>query len=460
MESLLVEEVLKAVNGRLLRGNLDDTISGVSTDTRSLNCGDLFFALNGQHDGHAFVGTAIEKGAAGIVVSRLDSVPSECGAAVIQVDDPLWALGDLAAYYRGKFDAKVIAITGSVGKTTTKEMLAEILGRKWRVLKNELNYNNEIGVPMTLFRLERNHEMVVLELAMRGLGEIRRLAKISKPSIGVITNVGMSHIERLGSQGTIAEAKGELLAELPGDGLAVLNYEDGYFTVMQESHAGKIVSFGSCAGADIVATKIHAKKDGSHQFTLKADGDSVQVKLPILGFHNVFNALAAAAVAVSLGVDLATIREGLESFQLPGMRMELVKTESGCTVLNDAYNASPASMSAAVRTLRAMKGYSRKIVVLGDMLELGDYSEKAHRDIGVVVAEGGLDLLVTVGDSAHSIADGARDAGFNAALVLSYSDSAEAGPALKSRLGTGDVVLIKGSRGMKMELIVEALQSA
>jgi UDP-N-acetylmuramoyl-tripeptide--D-alanyl-D-alanine ligase len=458
LERLPVQNVIEAVNGRLIHGTADGIVSGVSTDTRSLQPGDCFFALAGEHDGHEYVSQALALGATALVISKPESVPTDCTTAVIEVADPLWALGDLAAYYRRKFDARVIAITGSVGKTTTKEMLAAILERKWRVLKSESNYNNEIGLPLTLFRMDSTHEVAILELAMRGLGEIRRLAEISKPSVGVITNVGLSHIERLGSQGVIAEAKAELLHELPEDGLAVLNYEDGYFTVMRERHPGRIISFASCHGADVTAAKIEALSDGCYRFVLVANGDSVPVDLPVLGHHNVFNALAAAAVAVGLGVDLPTIRDGLESVQLPGMRMQVVEVWSGCMVVNDAYNANPASMSASIRTLRSMTGYSRKIAVLGDMLELGSYAEKAHREIGHLVAEGGVDVLVTVGSLAEAIADGARSGGLDDECVLSYSDSVKAGAELRERVGAGDIILIKGSRGMKMERIVDALE--
>lgn len=457
MESLTVREVNKAVKGKLLCGDPNGRITGVSTDTRTLTPGDLFFALIDQHDGHDFIEKALDQGASGVIVSK-DVCLSSNGAAAIKVSDPLWALGDLAAFYRRRFEARVVAITGSVGKTTTKEMLSAILMLKWKVLKSELNFNNEIGVPSTIFKMDSSHEIVVLELGMRGLGEIHRLASICKPSVGVITNVGMSHIERLGSQGAIADAKAEILANLPEDGLAVLNYEDGYFYVMKERHPGKIISFGSCTGADVIGTQIQAELDGKYHFILMAEEGAIKVKLPVLGHHNVFNALAAAAAAVALGVDLYTIRDGLESFDMPGMRMEFLQTQSGCTILNDAYNANPASMSAAIKTLRAVQGYGRRVAVLGNMLELGDYSEKAHRDVGHIAADG-VDLLVTVGEFGKVIADGARNAGLPAENILSYGDSDEAAQELKGRVGNGDVVLVKGSRGMKMEKIVEALNA-
>jgi len=458
VEQLSIREVVEAVGGSLLKGSPGSFVTGVSTDTRSIKRGDLFFALKGEHaDGHVYVGRALEAGASGVVISDESSVPLESNAAVVKVDDPLWALGELARHYRRKFDVRVVGITGSVGKTTTKEMLASILERKWRVLKNPVNFNNEIGVPLTLFELDRGHEAVVIEMAMRGLGEISRLAVIAGPQVGVITNVGISHIERLGSQGAIAEAKAELLAELPPDGLAVLNAEDGCFRLMCERFQGRVISFGSCASADVVATRTRFLSDGRCSFVLTWKGDSVEVKIPILGHHNVYNALAASAAAIGMGLDLQTIRDGIEGFSSPAMRMELVKCNRGYAVLNDAYNAGPASMLAALRTLRALKGYKRRIAVLGDMLELGDYAPKAHSDLGVAVVDNGVGMLVTVGCLAKEIADGAKAAGFPADAIRCYADSSEAGRKLRDEIVEGDIVLVKGSRAVKMEEIVRTL---
>ncbi len=458
MEALSVREIAEAVEGKLLRGNPDSLLTGVSTDTRSLRPGDLFFALVGENtDGHTYIPRAIESGAGGVIVSDAGAVPAVADVAVIQVDDPLWALGDLAKYYRSKFDVRVIGITGSVGKTTTKEMLAAIFERKWKVLRNPVNYNNEIGVPLTLFQLDRTHEVCVIEMAMRALGEIRRLAVIAQPSVGIITNVGISHIERLGSQGVIADAKAELLAELPPDGLAILNAEDGYFPVMSERYSGRVISFGSCPDADVRAGKMKSLKDGRYSFNLACKAGSVEVHMPVLGYHNVYNALAAAAAAYGVGLDMETIREGLESFATPAMRMELVKSKSGYAVLNDAYNASPASVVAALRTLAALQGYKRKIAVLGDMLELGDYGPKAHSDLGNTVKVNGIGMLVTVGSLAREIANGAKAAGLPEDAIRSYGDSIEAAGKLKGEVRPGDVILVKGSRAVKMEEIVRVL---
>lgn len=460
MEALTIREVVDAVGGVLVAGNGDWSVTGVSTDTRTLNPGDLFFALKSEEaDGHRFVSTAIEKGAGAVVVSDEVPVPDRCTAGFIKVDDPLWALGDLAKHYRGKFDVTVIGVTGSVGKTMTKEMLASIAERKWAVLKNVMNYNNEIGVPQTLLQLNRSHQVVVLEMAMRGLGEIRRLASIARPSIGIITNVGISHIERLGSQGAIADAKSELLQELPEDGVAVLNAEDGYHEVLASRFDGRVIKFGSCKHADVVGARIRQTELGNCSFVIMIAGGAIEVNLPVLGPHNAYNALAAAAAAIAMGLDLFTIRDGLENLSQPAMRMELVKSKAGFTILNDSYNASPASVTAALKTLHNLTGYSRKIAVLGDMLELGDYAPKAHRDIGSTLAAMRVDALITVGEMAKGIADGATSGGLSSSAVSSFESSGDAGVSLKGCLRDGDAVLVKGSRGMKMEEIVRVLLS-
>jgi UDP-N-acetylmuramoyl-tripeptide--D-alanyl-D-alanine ligase len=460
LESLSIQEIVDAVDGTLLQGRSDLVVTGVSTDTRSLASGDLFFALAGENsDGHRYVKTAIDAGASAVVLSDESAVPPGASVAVVKVPDVLYAFGDLAKFYRSRFNVRVVGITGSVGKTMTKEMLASILERKWNVLKNVMNYNNEIGVPQTLFQLDRSHEVVVLEMAMRGIGEIRRLASISQPSVGVITNIGLSHIERLGSQGAIADAKSELLSELPDDGVAVLNGEDGYFEVLQSRVGCKLVSFGSCKSANVVGARIKQTELGRYSFVVMVEGGAIEVKLPVLGQHNVYNALAAAAAANAMGVDLYTIRDGLQNFSQPAMRMELVKCKAGYVILNDAYNASPASMGAALKTLNSLAGYDRKIAILGDMLELGDYAPKAHHDVGNSVAASGVSMLVTVGDIARNIAEGAGAAGFPESSIQSYANSLEAGAAVKELLAPGDAVLIKGSRGMKMEEIARILLS-
>lgn len=453
-----IQEVIASTNGRLICGDPHALSSGVSTDTRSIRSGDLFFALKGENsDGHGFIESALKSGASGIVASEIDAVPAECGEPVIVVDDTLAALGDLAGYYRSKFDAKVIGITGSAGKTMTREMIASILERRFIVLKNEMNFNNEIGVPLTLFKLNRTHQAVVMEMAMRGPGEIRRLAEISWPSIGVITNIGMSHIERLGSREAIASAKSELLEELPPDGIAILNADDECYPVLRGRFAGRIISFGVSEDADVSASDMAADENGFYTFALRMPDCSTMVKLPVMGYHSALNALAASAAAYAMGVGIDDICKGLEGFTLPSMRMEFASTEGGYGVLNDCYNASPASMAAALQTLSSICGYTRKIAALGDMLELGDFAREAHYDIGASLIGTGVDVLVAVGELSRQIAEGARASGFPPDSIYWCIDSGDAASLMDDMVAAGDVILVKGSRGMRMERIARVL---
>lgn len=451
MQPTKISDVIAAAGGELVSGDKEGQATGVSTDTRTIRAGDLFFALIGENaDGHDYVGAAMEKGAAAAVVSR----PVEAEGTVISVPDTLAALGDLAAWYRRQFNVRAVAVTGSVGKTTTKEMIAAVLARRFRVLKNEGNYNNEIGVPLTVLQLGPEHQILVQELAMRLPGEIAELAEIVRPDIGVITNVGLSHIERLGTQDRIAAAKAELLEALQPEGLAVLNADDPYFGYLAGKSRGDVIAFAATAG-DIRGEDVKVDGDGRPSFTVAVGQTRFAVKLPLVGEHNVPNALAAVAVGLSFGVPTGEIVRALEEFSPPEKRANVLNSLGGWRIFDDTYNASPASMMSALRTLAAMSG-RRRIAVLGDMRELGDVADRAHLEVGRVAAESGLSVLVTVGELGRRIADGAREAGF-ARSIEEYRTSEEAAVALKEEVRPGDVVLVKGSRAMKMENVVEAL---
>lgn len=454
MEAMTIGQALSAVNGELIAGEPDAVITGVSTDSRTVKPGDLFFALEGEKfDGHNFVRAAFDAGAAGVVVSKA----TEARPTTILVGDTLTALGDLARYYASLFDARTVGVTGSVGKTTTKEMIAEILSRRFNTLKNEMNFNNEIGVPLTLFALTREHEAVVVEMAMRLQGEIRRLAYIAQPDTGVITNIGMSHIERLGSPDAIAEAKAELIESLPVDGLAVLPSDDRYFDFLRGRCSCRVVSFGLSENADVRARNLELDCEGGAGFDMfLRDQEPFRVKLNVVGEHNVLNALAAAVVGWHYGVPPDDIRLALEAFESPENRARILHSSRGYVVLDDTYNASPTSMSSALSTLSKMAG-TRKIAVLGDMLELGSYALEAHREIGHQAAKLGLTLLVTVGELARSIAEGAREAGMSAVETVETCD--EAAEMLKPVVQSGDLILIKGSRAIRLEKTVDRLIS-
>jgi len=436
-------------------------IKGVSIDSRTVKEGELFIALKGDRfDGHDFVPDAIRRGAWGALVER--SALEERYAAmsgltnVIPVEDTLVSLQEMALMHRKKYLIPVVGITGSNGKTTTKEMLASILLHKGPVLKNEGNLNNHIGVPLTLLKLNARHHAAIIEMGMSGLGEIATLARIAMPSVGVITNIGPAHLEFLGSIDTVARAKAELLQGLRSNGTAVLNGDDRYFETLRGKFSGRTLSFGLDAKADVRADGIRQGQDAT-DLVLHADGRSVKVRIRTAGRHNVYNALAAAAAAIALDQPLETVQYGLEDFRPVAMRSE-IRDLKGITVIADCYNANPASMQAALEMLASLRRGDRKlIVVVGDMLELGEAGPEAHRAVGRSAAELGIDLLVTVGPLSVNAAEGALRAGMAKDQVVEAGTTTRAAAVLRERAHPGDTVLVKGSRGMKMEKILEEL---
>ncbi len=456
MQPIKASEAVTACKGEVLSGDLDAKITGVSTDTRTLQPGDLFFALTGESsDGHKFLADALARGASGVVASR----KVETKQLAIRVEDTLIALGDLAAYYRGKFDPMLVGVTGSVGKTTTKEMIAAVAAARGPVLKNAGNFNNEIGLPLTLFELARKHKTAVVEMAMRGPGQIAYLGRIAKPSIGVITNIHMTHIELLGSMEAIADAKGELLDFLPVDGAAILNADDAYFDYLSRRSKARIISFGESPRADVRATSAGLDSKGCCAFDVTTPTGSFDVCVPVPGEHNIKDALAAIAVGEVLAIAHGSMREALAKFAPPEKRSNVIPARRGFVIIDDTYNASPASMESALKTLAMMEG-GRKIAVLGDMLELGDLAVQAHVDIGLAAREAGVDMLVVVGQLAKLISRAAIDAGLPVESVSEFDDSHEAAREVPAKLRERDVVLVKGSRALKMERVVEGLLGA
>ena len=457
---LAVENILTATNGRLIQGSAAGAITDVIIDSRKACSGSLFVPLVGTRaDGHDYIAEARGAGAASFVQKGhhlcAGLAAAASGAALIEVEDPLRALGDLAAYWRRRFDIKVIAITGSNGKTSTKEMASKIIERQFLTLKNPGNFNNLIGLPLSLFQLDPTHQAVVLELGMSELGEIERLAEICDPDLGLITNVGPSHLEQLKTLERVAAAKGELFAYLGPQDTAVVNTDDGRVAAMGTTTRARQLLYGSIRGQVHAAALRNADCFGT-QFDLHVMDNSAPVRLHVPGGQFVINALAAAGIAAGLGIGLADIKAGLEAFRgVPG-RMETVLV-AGCTVINDAYNANPVSTKAALAALAGFGPKRRTIAVLGDMLELGDGTAEFHREVGQTAARLYIDHLFITGDFAGHVRDGAAGAGMSPA-VLHVCDTLESlASRLKNMIAPDDVILLKGSRRMKMERVLELL---
>ena len=456
MVMLTVDDVSRALDRLLIaKGGWpgQEAFSRVVIDSRLAQRGDLFFALRGeQHDGHDFLEDAISHGAAGVVVARPPlGLPDN--VACFHVSDTLLALQHLAAYWRDKHDVRVIGVTGSVGKTTCKELIAAVLGHRYPVLKNEANLNTEIGVPLTLLGLRPDQRWATIEMAMYGRGDIALLCDIAKPQIGVVTNIGPVHLERLGSMGAIVAAKGELVESLPPDGLAVLNGDDPRAAGLAGRSKARVLLYGLSPQCQVRATEIASRGLEGVSFRLTLGEAAVAVSTPLPGRHHVYPALAAAAVAISEGLTLPEVAAALAEAR-PPLRLRVLAGVKGSTILDDSYNASPASMLAALDLLSEMKG--RRLALLGDMLELGEAEEEGHRQVGERAARA-CDALFLVGERARIMAEAARAAGL--AEVRVFESKEEAAASLKPELQGSDYLLVKASRGLALETVVEALRA-
>jgi UDP-N-acetylmuramoyl-tripeptide--D-alanyl-D-alanine ligase len=457
-----VDDVLAWTQGSLVHG-ADATFDGVSIDTRTLAVGQLFVAIAGERfDAHDFLEGAVGAGAGGLLV-QTDRVPKgdlPASLPVISVGDTTRALGALASGHRSRFEGPVVAVTGSNGKTTTKEMCAAILGADASCLKNAGNLNNEFGLPLTLLRRESVHERIVVELGMNHRGEIARLAAIARPTVGVITNVGTAHIEYLGSQDAIAEEKGDLVASLSADAVAVLNADDPRVRAQAARTRARLLLFGFSEDADVRARDVRPE-DGGFVFGLETPAGAVDARVAGLGRTAILNALAAAAAALGAGLAPDAIARGLATYLPVSGRLEPVPCGGGGLVINDTYNANPQSMEVALRILAERRGsaarHRRGIAVLGDMGELGEESDRAHENAGRLAATLGIDELYAVGRYAGIVAEGARDAGMDPAHVHTALDWQETGERVCADRRDDDQILVKGSRAMRMERIVELL---
>ncbi len=468
---LTLGHMLEALTGQPIAAA--QVITDAAIDSRLVIPGGLFVAIPGERsDGHEFVGEAFSRGAAVALISREvaacpklldlrsgqlpdpDVVPAV--PLCLQVEDTVEALQQIARHWRAQIPARVIGITGSVGKSTTKELAAEVLERRYRTAKNPGNLNNEIGLPLSMLRLTGAHQRAVLEMGFYVPGEIALLCEIARPQVGVVTNVSNVHLERAGSLEAIVAGKGELIESLPPApaGVAILNYDEPLVRGMAERTDAAIFYYGLSSQADLWASDVQGLGLEGVRFVLHYRGERMHVRVPLLGRHSVHTALRAAAVGLVEDLSWQEIITGLQGSQTQ-LRLVAVQGPGGALLLDDTYNSAPASAIAALNLLEELDG--RRIAVLGDMLELGDFEERGHRMVGARAAEV-ADELITVGWRARWIADEARRAGMQAATVVEIEDTPAAIRFLAGKIGDGDVVLVKGSRGMRMDEIVASLE--
>lgn len=461
------DTLARVCGGTVEFGSADAMASGACIDSRTVEPGCAFFALPGERsDGHDHLAEAIRRGAGVLVVTahreKLASHVGDAlahGVAVVRVPDALGALQAVASWHRGRLLCPVVGVTGSTGKTGTKDFMRAVLSRRLTVTATSGNRNNELGVPLTLLEAGPETGAVVVEMGMRGEGQIAELCEMARPDMGLVTNVGTSHIELLGSVDAIARAKGELVEAVPADGTVFLNGDDARSGTLAARAAATVVTYGLSEGCEVRADDVALDEMSAPSFRLHTPQGSIGVRLPVPGRHNVYNALAAAAVGLRLALTLDDVAAGLADARMTGMRMEVITTASGVTVVNDAYNASPSSMKAAIDTIDAMHVAGRRVAVLGDMGELGSLAELAHLEIGEYVAASSVDTLVTVGRRARRIADGARVSGMDPGRIRPCATPEEAVEVLDDLLEEGDAVLVKASRMMGLERVVEGVVS-
>jgi len=469
---LTLADVLEALTRNTVRiPNATAVITEASIDSRQVIPGSLFVAIRGENvDGHDFIADAFKRGASFALIQKdvpasfptldlraglsADSSLQPDSPLCLRVENTLSALQQIARFWRRKMDLRVIGITGSVGKSTTKEMVAEVLGTRYRTLRSPGNLNNEIGLPLTILRLGPGHERAVLEMGFYVPGEIQFLCDIAQPQIGVVTNVGTVHAERAGSQEAIARGKGELIQSLPSDGVAILNFDDPWVRKMEEKSKARVFFYGLSPEADLWADQIEGLGLDGIRFRLHYQGEVLHSHVPMIGRHSVHTALRAASVGLNDGLAWQEIFEGL-SHGHAQLRLVAVRSGNGALILDDTYNASPESMLAALNLLDEMDG--RKIAVLGDMLELGQYEKQGHEIVGMRAAQVAKVLLI-LGPRGHMIADAAQRAGMKSAQILEFEKPELVVDWLNQNLTSNDTVLIKGSHGLRMDRITAALE--
>jgi UDP-N-acetylmuramoyl-tripeptide--D-alanyl-D-alanine ligase len=469
--SFTIPEILAITGGALVRTGAWDTFCGVSTDSRTCQTGELFIPLTGErHDGHEFIPKAVYRGTRGVLVEEKILRPAGVGAGfkpaptipaevtVIAVRDTLTALGDLARAWRARFSVPVVGITGSCGKTTTKEMIAATLAPAFRVLKNRLNLNNLIGMPLTLLELEGTHEAAVVEMGMNAFGEIHRLTRIACPTIGVLTNVHPAHTEGVGDIAGVARAKGELIAALDHGARLIYNADDPWVARLAQDFRGPRLGFGLNAAAPLRATERQIRGRDGQTARLSYEGREWPLTLPAPGLHMLYNALAATAVGLVLGLAPGETAAALGRFRPIHRRSQVVTLSSGVHLLNDCYNANPGSMAMALATLMELRNCGRAAAAVGDMLELGNGAAADHRELGRRAARLGVEVLVIYGQFRQEVAAGAAEAGLAPDRIFPVARRADGARILRDLLGPGDWLLVKGSRSMHMEGLIDYLE--
>lgn len=462
MQKLSLEKIIKYSGAELLQGDRNKIIEEIVIDSREVKDNYLFIAVIGENqDGHLYLEEAVKNGAEAVIVDRkIDSqILDESGISVLKVNDTTRALQDIAHNYRKSFaDLKVIAVTGSAGKTTTKDLIFSVLNQKFNCLKTEGNYNNHIGLPLTLLRLTADKEFAVLEMGMSALGEIELLAKIAEPDFGIVTNVAAAHLEQLGSLENIAKAKKELIDQLQKKDTAILNYDNTYTRKMGETAESEVLFFGFEEGADIQALDYHFDSEKEYlSFKVKYENQDYTFNFKKAGRHNIYNAVTAIIIAFKIGLTPEEIQKGLLQVEFSANRMEFIELSNGCRIINDSYNANPLAVKAALDVLAELKA-GRKIAVLASMLELGSESELKHYEVGAYAADLNLDFLITIGRKAGKIADGAADK-MTLDKIIKMDNNQECIDFLAAESKSDDLILIKGSRANKLEEIAAELKN-
>jgi len=461
MKGILVKDIIRICGGKLICGNEETICGNFSKDTRQINEEDIYLGIKGEKfNGSVFYKDALEKGAKGCILQDIEISEEDINTYkdkfIIIVDDVVKSLQQLAAYKRSLYNIPVIAITGSVGKTSTKDIIASVMATKYKVLKTEGNYNNEIGLPLTILRL-KDHNALVVEMGMSAFGEISLLTNIAKPTTAVVTIIGSSHIGELGSRENILKAKLEILEGLNEKGSLIINNDNDLLNLWNQNNEDnhKHITYGIENESDLIAKNIKVNETGS-AFVINLNGKEYKVEVPVAGKHFVYNSLASIAVGLENDIEIKNIIEGISNFSLTKRRMEILKNAKNVTIINDCYNASYESVKAALEYISSLKA-NKKVAVLGDVLELGEFSKQMHQKIGEEVANNNIDILVTVGKEAKEIANTVKNKA-NKVDVYSFDNNEDASKLLKQLTKENDVILVKASHGMHFEEIVESIR--